>query len=172
MKQSPEDKAFSDAILERYLTKTQAEYNYAKSTMAYMAIGERMLLPNDVWGHRELVTRAQRLGGFILEGRYLVRVAKPESTPQPIVFGADGYRRGFSWIKNLPEPGWQGTTQELHLAVKDPESVVSFGRRLKLFNDQVDCFERILRFRTRPWKLKHRPDDDDLWDVFTVSPNS
>jgi hypothetical protein len=172
MKQSLEDKAFSDAILERYATKTQAEYNHAKSTLVYMAIGERMLLPNDTWGRQELVKRAQRIGGYILEGRYLVRVAKLESAQQPIVFGTDGYRKGFSWIKNLPEEGWQGTTQELHLAVKDVESVVSFGRRLKLFNDHVDCFERILRCRTRPWKLKYLPDEYDLWDVFTVSPNS
>jgi hypothetical protein len=55
--------------------------------------------------------------------------------------------------------------------VKDVESVVSFGRRLKLFNDHVDCFERLIRFRTRPWKLKYLPDEYDLWDVFTVSPN-
>lgn len=172
MKQSPEDKAFSDAIADRFWERTQSEYNHAKSILVYMAVGERMLLPNDDWGHRELVKRAQKIGGFILDGRYLVRVAKSKTVDQPIIFGTDGYRRGFSWIKNLPPVGWTGTTQELHLAVKDVESVVSFGRRLKIFNDHVDCFERLIRFRTRPWKLKHFPDEDELWDVFTVSPNS
>lgn len=171
MKQSPEDKAFSDAIADRFWERTQSEYNYAKSTLTYMAVGERMLLPNDNWAHHELVKRAQKIGGFILEGRYLVRVAEAKQAAQPIIFGADGYRRGFSWIQNLPPVGWTGTTQQLHLAVKDVESVVSFGRRLKVFNDQVDCFERLIRFRTRPWKLIHKPDDYDLWDVFRVSPN-
>jgi len=171
MKQSHEDKVFSDTINDKHWAKTQSEYNYAKTTLVHMVVGERMLLPNDTWGHQEIVKRAQRLGGFILEGRYLVRVAETKPVDQAVVFGVDGYRKGFSWIKNLPEEGWQGTTQELHLAVKDVESVVSFGRRLKLFNDHVDCFERLIRFRTRPWKLKYLPDEYDLWDVFTVSPN-
>jgi len=172
MKQSHEDKVFSDTINDKHWAKAQSEYNYAKGTLVYMAIGERMILPNDTWGYQELIKRAQRLGGFILEGRYLVRVAEIKPVDQAIIFGVDGYRRGFSWIKNLPPVGWTGTTQELHLAVKDVESVISFGRRLKLFNDQVDCFERLIRFRTRPWKLKHLPDEDELWDVFTASPNS
>lgn len=170
MKESPEDKVFLDAISDRHWERTQSEYNHAKSTLVYMAVGERMLLPNDNFGHNELVKRAQRIGGFILEGRYLVRVAEAKPVQQVILFGADGYRKGFSWIKNLPDVGWTGTTQQLHLVVKDVESVVSFGRRLKIFNDHVDCFERLLRFRTHPWKLKHLPDEDDLWDVFKASP--
>jgi hypothetical protein len=170
MKQSLEDKAFSDAILERYATKTQAEYNHAKSTLVYMAIGERMLLPNDTWGRQELVKRAQRIGGYILEGRYLVRVAKLESAQQPIVFGTDGYRKGFSWIKNLPPVGWTGTTSDLKAAVGDAETLTSFGRRLRIFNESTGCLDRMTKCSTRPWRVKEHPEDYDLFDTFIKDP--
>ena len=172
MNESPENKAFFDAMSDRHWERTQSEYNHAKSNLAHMRVGERMLLPNDDFGHKELVKRAQRLGGFNLEGRYLIRVAESKPVSQPIIFGTDGWRKGFSWIANLPKIGWVGTTQELHLAVKDVESVVSFGRRLKIFNDHTDCFERLLRMKTHPWKLNNHPYDDELWDVFKTPPEN
>lgn len=117
-----------------------------------------------------LISESQRTGGFAVQGNYLVCVSDPRRTDTPIIFGADGYRKGFSWIKNLPPVGWTGTTSDLKAAVGDPETLTSFGRRLRIFNDFTSCLERMTKCSTRPWHVKEHPEDYDLFDTFIKDP--
>ncbi len=117
-----------------------------------------------------LVSESERMGGFAVEGNYLVCVNDPKRNDAPIIFGADGYRKGFSWIKNLPPVGWTGTTSELKAAVGDAETLTSFGRRLRIFNEFTSCLDRMTKCSTRPWRVKEHPEDYDLFDTFMKDP--
>jgi hypothetical protein len=117
-----------------------------------------------------LVSESERMGGFAVEGNYLVCVNDPKRNDAPIIFGADGYRKGFSWIKNLPPVGWTGTTSELKAAVGDAETLTSFGRRLRIFNESTGCLDRMTKCSTRPWRVKEHPEDYDLFDTFMKDP--
>jgi hypothetical protein len=117
-----------------------------------------------------LVSESERMGGFAVDGNYLVCVNDPKRNDAPIVFGADGYRKGFSWIKNLPPVGWTGTTSELKAAVGDAETLTSFGRRLRIFNESTGCLDRMTKCSTRPWRVKEHPEDYDLFDTFMKDP--
>jgi hypothetical protein len=117
-----------------------------------------------------LVSESERMGGFAVDGNYLVCVNDPKRNDAPIIFGADGYRKGFSWIKNLPPVGWTGTTSELKAAVGDAETLTSFGRRLRIFNESTGCLDRMTKCSTRPWRVKEHPEDYDLFDTFMKDP--
>jgi hypothetical protein len=117
-----------------------------------------------------LVSESERMGGFAVDGNYLVCVNDPKRNDAPIIFGADGYRKGFSWIKNLPPVGWTGTTSELKAAVGDAETLTSFGRRLRIFNESTGCLDRMTKCSTRPWRVKEHPEDYDLFDTFIKDP--
>jgi len=117
-----------------------------------------------------LVSESERMGGFAVEGNYLVCVNDPKRNDAPIIFGADGYRKGFSWIKNLPPVGWTGTTSDLKAAVGDAETLTSFGRRLRIFNESTGCLDRMTKCSTRPWRVKEHPEDYDLFDTFIKDP--
>jgi hypothetical protein len=117
-----------------------------------------------------LVSESERMGGFAVDGNYLVCVNDPKRNDAPIVFGTDGYRKGFSWIKNLPPVGWTGTTSELKAAVGDAETLTSFGRRLRIFNESTGCLDRMTKCSTRPWRVKEHPEDYDLFDTFMKDP--
>jgi hypothetical protein len=117
-----------------------------------------------------LVSESERMGGFAVDGNYLVCVNDPKRNNAPIIFGADGYRKGFSWIKNLPPVGWTGTTRELKAAVGDAETLTSFGRRLRIFNESTGCLDRMTKCSTRPWRVKEHPEDYDLFDTFIKDP--
>jgi len=117
-----------------------------------------------------LVSESERMGGFAVEGNYLVCVNDPKRNDAPIIFGADGYRKGFSWLKNLPPVGWTGTTSELKAAVGDAETLTSFGRRLRIFNESTGCLDRMTKCSTRPWRVKEHPEDYDLFDTFMKDP--
>ena len=117
-----------------------------------------------------LVSESERMGGFAVEGNYLVCVNDPKRNDAPIIFGADGYRKGFSWIKNLPPVGWTGTTSDLKAAVGDAETLTSFGRRLRIFNESTGCLDRMTKCSTRPWRVKEHPEDYDLFDTFMKDP--
>jgi hypothetical protein len=117
-----------------------------------------------------LVSESERMGGFAVDGNYLVCVNDPKRNNAPIIFGADGYRKGFSWIKNLPPVGWTGTTSELKAAVGDAETLTSFGRRLRIFNESTGCLDRMTKCSTRPWRVKEHPEDYDLFDTFMKDP--
>jgi len=117
-----------------------------------------------------LVSESERMGGFAVDGNYLVCVNDPKRNDAPIIFGADGYRKGFSWIKNLPPIGWTGTTSDLKAAVGDAETLTSFGRRLRIFNESTGCLDRMTKCSTRPWRVKEHPEDYDLFDTFMKDP--
>jgi hypothetical protein len=117
-----------------------------------------------------LLSEAERMGGFAVEGNYLVCINDPKRNDAPIIFGADGYRKGFSWIKNLPPVGWTGTTTELKTYVRDTETLTSFGRRLRIFNESTRCLERMTKCSIRPWRVKEHPEDYDLFDTFIKDP--
>jgi hypothetical protein len=117
-----------------------------------------------------LVSESERMGGFAVDGNYLVCVNDPKRNDAPIIFGADGYRKGFSWIKNLPPVGWTGTTSDLKAAVGDAETLTSFGRRLRIFNESTGCLDRMTKCSTRPWRVKEHPEDYDLFDTFMKDP--
>ena len=117
-----------------------------------------------------LVSESERMGGFAVDGNYLDCVNDPKRNDAPIIFGADGYRKGFSWIKNLPPVGWTGTTSDLKAAVGDAETLTSFGRRLRIFNESTGCLDRMTKCSTRPWRVKEHPEDYDLFDTFMKDP--
>jgi hypothetical protein len=117
-----------------------------------------------------LVSESERMGGFAVDGNYLVCVNDPKRNDAPIIFGADGYRKGFSWIKNLPPVGWTGTTSDLKAAVGDAETLTSFGRRLRIFNESTGCLDRMTKCSTRPWRVKEHPEDYNLFDTFIKDP--
>lgn len=117
-----------------------------------------------------LSAEADRMGGFAVDGNYLVCVNDPKRHDAPIIFGADGYRKGFSWIKQLPPVGWTGTTSELKAHVGDTETLTSFGRRLRIFNEATFCLERMTKCSTRPWRVKEHPEDFELFDTFIKDP--
>lgn len=136
----------------------------AKTILRNMKPGE------NIFASDALVCESERMGGFAVDGNYLVCVNDPKRNDAPIIFGADGYRRGFSWIKNLPSVGWTGTTSDLKTHVGDTETLTSFGRRLRIFNESTRCLDRMTKHSTRPWRVKEHPEDYDLIDTFIKDP--
>ena len=135
-----------------------------KTILRNMKPGESILISGN------MAAEADQMGAFAVQGNYLVCINDPKRYDPPIIFGTDGYRKGFSWIKNLPPVGWTGTTTELKAYVRDPETLTSFGRRLRIFNEATKCFDRMTKCSNRPWRVREIPEGYDLIDTFIKDP--